>query len=180
MNTSNERIGFLDPGESRAREVLRRRARLLAREVDATEKTLGMEVVVFELSDERYAIESAWVKEVVFLERIYPLPGLPRHVLGIINLRGEIVAMVDLGHLLGIVSPELRPGAPVLILRSPSMCFGIVAERLVGPSNLSLETLQPPPSHPEKGPAWLRGVTPDRLIFLDAKALLESEALIVS
>src|SRR5258707_9878632 len=78
------------------KKILQERAKGLARErkaVDRQEEQL--EVVEFLLAGERYAVESSWVREIYPLKDLTPLPGTPSFVPGIINVRGQIVSVVD-------------------------------------------------------------------------------------
>jgi purine-binding chemotaxis protein CheW len=86
--------GFAPPPEQQ-RAILRARALGLAAEATAAPGE-SSEVLEFVLAQERYAIETAWVREVVPLRDLTPLPGLPAFVLGIIHLRGQIVSLLDL------------------------------------------------------------------------------------
>ena len=87
------------------RELLDRRARQLARVPDAPPRAGEvLELVGFVLAGARYGIESRFVREVARLTRFTPVPGTPAFVLGITNLRGEILALFDLRHLLGVVA----------------------------------------------------------------------------
>ncbi len=57
-----------------------------------------MEVLVFELSGERYAVPRDRVLEVLASVRITPLPGAPRAVEGVVDVRGRLAAAFDLRH----------------------------------------------------------------------------------
>src|SRR6185312_5009031 len=87
----------------RARAILEERARLLAR-IPPAPPAVGesLQVVVFRLGDERYALETQYVREVVRLSDYAPLPGAPAFVLGILNLRGEILSVLDLRPFCGV------------------------------------------------------------------------------
>ncbi|MBN2887372.1 MAG: chemotaxis protein CheW, partial [Chromatiaceae bacterium] len=51
--------------------------------------------VTFSLADETYAIDVLQVQEVLKLTEIAPVPGVPDYILGIINLRGDVVTVID-------------------------------------------------------------------------------------
>ena len=85
------------PGADETERILRERALALAAEPGETQTLAqSIEVVEFLLAHERYAVESAYVREVYPLENLTPLPCTPAFVLGIVNLRGEIVSVIDL------------------------------------------------------------------------------------
>src|SRR5947209_1803679 len=86
--------GALRLSPERARAVMDERARALARVPAETAAVRALEAVVFELSGERYALETAHVHEVVRLAGLTPLPGAPDYLAGVTNLRGQILAVI--------------------------------------------------------------------------------------
>lgn len=75
--------------------------------------------LTFTLSGERYGISIALVQEVVGMLAIAPVPNTPRFVLGVINLRGRIVPLIDLRRKLKMPASETRSDACILILKVP-------------------------------------------------------------
>ena len=89
---------------------------------------------VFRIASGLLALDALLVGEVVEFEGLTPLPGCQRAVLGLANLRGRALAVVDLGLVLG----DGSPGAPaegalrVLVLRLPGSESGLVVGRVDG------------------------------------------------
>ena len=169
----------VDPDEER--RLLRERARLLARELKS-QKTAReeLELVVFKLADEHYAVESGYVREVYPLKFLTPLPGAPAFVLGLTNLRGEILSIVDLHAFFELPNPGLTDRSRVIVLRSAKMEFGILADSVSGTRRMGVDDLQPPlPTLTGIREDYLKGVTGDRLIVLDAGRLLASPSVVV-
>ncbi len=84
------------PTPEQKKKILKERAGALAREPkDRAAAGEFVEVVEFLLSYERYGIESSYVREIYPMKELTPLPCTPPFVLGIINVRGEIVAVID-------------------------------------------------------------------------------------
>src|ERR1700712_5225839 len=77
--------------------ILRERARLLAR-VPESEPVAGavLELLEFSLAQERYAVENRFVREVCPLKELTPLPCTPPFLLGVVNVRGRILPVLDL------------------------------------------------------------------------------------
>jgi len=61
-----------------------------------------VDVVEFDLGDERYALDISLVREIVEMMQITPIPRAPSHITGVINLRGEITNIMNLDSLLGL------------------------------------------------------------------------------
>ncbi|MEJ5365773.1 MAG: chemotaxis protein CheW [Desulfosoma sp.] len=166
--------------EERDRAILESRALELAKPLEENGLEGGTEVVVFHLCGERYAVESAVVREIRRLDGVTSLPGVPDFVMGIMNVRGEILPVLDLGTLLGLPSVPFDEEARVVVLSGAGMTFGIAAHGLKGTERLSLQGLQAAPvSGNGLAQGVVRGVTSDRLIVLDGKALLTDKGLVV-
>jgi len=69
-----------------------------------TKRSGNIQVVIFALGNEQFAIDLFDVKEVVEYTTITKLPNVPPYVRGIIDLRGEITMIIDLKHRLNIVA----------------------------------------------------------------------------
>lgn len=163
----------------RARALLEQRARHLAGVADSEDGAREeLEVVTFALSNERYALESRYVLEVVPLADFTPVPGAPGFLLGVTNLRGEIVAIFDLRELLGLSQRSISDLFRVIVLGSERPEFGIVADAVDEVTTLVAGALLDPPAE-RVGCAYVRGVTKEALILLDGAALSRDPGLFV-
>jgi purine-binding chemotaxis protein CheW len=161
--------------------ILRARARELAGEVEK-EAAAGefIAIIQFRMASETYGIESAFVREVYPLKDFTPLPGMQPFVLGIINVRGQILSVIDLKKFFNLPEKGLGDLNKVIILRDDRMEFGILADAILGVSTLSLDAIQAlPMTVSEIAAEYLRGVTADRVIILNAENILRDEKIIV-
>lgn len=162
------------------RKVLESRARELAKPLHEEVYEGGENMVVFALGEERYAVESIVVREIRRLCGITPLPGVPPFVLGITNVRGEILSVLDLARILNLPERPYDEGSHMVVLSDGKMTFAVAVHALYGTERLSLEGLQKTPIAGEGLAAkLLLGVRSDRLIVLDGRALLAEKALVV-
>ncbi|GAB6057736.1 chemotaxis protein CheW [Desulfonatronum parangueonense] len=162
--------------------ILRHRARLLAQSSNrAADPEQNLNIVEFLLSGERYAVESVHVREVLVPPDVTPVPCTPEHILGIINVRGKIVSVMDLRVLFGLPHSGSSSSDKTLILASENMEFGILAEELVGADAVALDAVHPPPATMQDGRGtYLRGVIGTDLILLDALKLLSDPTLLIN
>ena len=160
--------------DNEKKQVLKARAKILAREPEADEKKQDrIEVVGFLLAYESYAIESSFVREVYPLKHLAPLPGTPPFVVGIINVRGQIVSVINLKKFFDLPEKGLTDLNKVIILRDGKTEFGILADALLSVGHVSLDELQPSlPTLTGVRAEYLKGVTAGRLAVLDAAKLL--------
>ena len=172
--------GF-NPTSQEEQDILRRRAQRLAQEPEAAELPEDvLEAIEFELASEHYAIPLAQVSEVSLLKELTPVPCTPPFVLGIINLRGEIRTVVDLKKFFDLPDKGITELNKIILIRQEDMQLGILADAICGVRRISLHSLQPAPATLTGIRAdYLRGVTGDRLVVLDAVRILSDPRLLV-
>lgn len=161
-------------------EVFQERARRLARPPEEDLAGETTQVVVFALGQESYAVEAAFVETIVPLERITPVPCTPDFVVGVINLRGRILSVIDLHRFLGQTPIPRDSETQVIAVRAAGLEVGILANQVRDVQPLLLEDLRPAlPTASSKAAAYTRGLTPGMVVFLDLQALLKDERIIV-
>lgn len=162
-------------------EILEKRALELA--VDnsiAAGSDGGFEVVDFMLGSENYAIDSSFVTEVFFLKDLTVVPGIPAFIAGVTNVRGKIVSVVDLKQFLDIKQNGITEHNRVLILSNKKMEFGVLADAILGTSKITNECLMDSNQVVGKSTgAFVRGITNEGLIVLNAAALLADKSMII-
>ncbi len=165
----------------RARAVLEERARLLARvPAPAARAAEVVEVVTFGVAGERYAVAARYVREVVRLTEPTRLPGTLDYVAGIVNLRGEIVAVFDPRPFFGLTSGGEAKPSRILVLGGDRVEFGLLTDAVHEVLPLRMEDIWPP-SDTVAGPGreYLLGVTADALVVLDGAKLLQDRRLFI-
>ena len=164
------------------RRILRERSRELAREDSAaTTAADWLQVVEFDLAGERYGVELKSVREVCMLKELTPVPGTPGFVLGIINLRGEIRTVIDLKKFFELPCKGITELNKIIMLHVDGMELGILADFILGVRAVPVASLQPTlPTLTGVRGDYLRGLTHDRLVVLDAAKLLASDRIIVN
>jgi len=168
----------LTPDATRA--ILRKRAGELARQAGEEGAGATLEVLEFLLSYESYAIEISWIVETYPLRELTPLPGTPPFVLGIINVRGRILSVIDIRVFFDLPQQGLTNLNKVIILQAGGMEFGILADEIIGTRSIALAELQPPlPTLTGIREKYLKGVTRERTALLDGEKLLSDQMIVV-
>ncbi|MGR9099734.1 MAG: chemotaxis protein CheW [Gammaproteobacteria bacterium] len=172
-----ERVWEISPDA--AARMLEKRTSDLAREAAPAEDAgQSLEVVEFGLAHERYAFELRHVREVCALDSLTPLPCTPDFVLGIVNIRGRMLSVVDLKRFFGLPEKGLTDLDKVVVLESPEMTFGVLADAVAGVRRIPLSDIQPSlPTLTGIREAYLRGVAEGRTVLLDAEKLLADQNL---
>ena len=171
----------LAQGIEEKRRILKDRAKVLARR--AEEKTPAekqYEVLEFLLAYERYAIETRYVREVYPLKDLTPVPCTPKFVLGVINVRGQILSVIDIKKFFDLPEKGLTDLNKVIIVNSDSMQLGVLADVILGVREIAEEDIQPSlPTLTGIRAEYLIGVAKERLVVLDARKLLSDGNIVV-
>lgn len=161
-------------------KILKDRAKLLAQRERKDAEGERLEVVEFLLAYERYAFETSFVREVYPLKDLTPIAGAPSFVLGIINVRGRILSVVDLRKIFELPAKGLTDLNKVIIIGNASMEYGVVSDAILGVRSVPLGNIQSSlPTLTGLRDAYLKGVTNDQVVILDAGKLLGDEKLVL-
>lgn len=127
---------------------------------DATTETTEdlQRFVLFQACDEWFGLPIQSLREIQPLERVTRVPNAPKELLGILNLRGRILALFELGQCLGI-PPGTQPNthAVVLDVGDPELQVGFAVQRIAQIQGLAPSAIGPPPPR-EGGPSGVEGV----------------------
>lgn len=165
--------------DTHTQQILRERAVALAREPEQPRQQSELiEALTFRLAGEVYAIETKYVREVIGKSDVTPVPGTPAFLTGVTNLRGEILAVMNLaGFLSGETQDARSPW--LLVLGTDRSEFGAaaddVSEVVTFRSDEILECAGSAVGVADA--AWVRGVTDSAVVVLDGRAILNDERL---
>src|SRR5688572_14220407 len=113
---------------SDVKRVLQERARRLGAKPTPEQTAVTLDVIEFMLADERYAVESVFVREVCPLKDLTPLPGTPDFILGVVGIRGHILSIVDLRRFFDLPFKGLTDFNKVIVVSGDRMEFGLLAD----------------------------------------------------
>jgi purine-binding chemotaxis protein CheW len=173
----------LTPSAEERQKILYARARVLAGGGKAEAKSLRqrLEVVEFILGPEHYALESSYIREIHPLTEFTPLPCTPAFVLGLVNVRGQILSIIDIKKLFDLPAQGLTDLNKVIIVHADHMELGILADAILGVRSIMLEELQPAlPTLTGIREEYLKGITGDPMVVLDAAKILADEKILVN
>jgi purine-binding chemotaxis protein CheW len=164
------------------KNVLRDRARSLAAGGGATGEPANLlEVLLFRLASETYALEISWIAHVRPILDITPLPGVPSFIRGVVNISGRIVSLVDLKVKFDLPDAGLSAASRIIILGGPVMEIGLLADEIFGIEKIPAESLQEQmPLLSGVRAEYLKGVAPGGLVVLDGGKILSAESMVVN
>lgn len=166
-----------EPAMDAASAIFAERARKLAARVERTDDAEAVaHVTVVAVGSERFGLPIETLREVVPLPPVCRLPGLPAYYPGMVQVRGEIIAVLDLARLYGIpVDAERRLLA---VVDDGARVLGLLVDAVVGSEEIARQRLagEFDATHESR---HTRLVTRDLITVLDIRRLLADERLVV-
>jgi len=116
-----------------AQAIFRERARELAHQDHLSESASAksMTLAIVGLNTERIGIPVSNVREFGTVRGVTPVPSGPEHVRGLMNLRGELLTLIDIRSALHLSPAEADKGQMTVVAQSDEMRFGIVVDRVI-------------------------------------------------
>lgn len=135
--------------------------------------------VTFRLDNETYGINVMQVQEVLRHTEIAPVPGAPHYVLGIINLRGNVVTVIDTRNRFGLPSTEITDNTRIVIIEADKHVVGILVDAVAEVVYLRQSEIETAPNvGNEESSKFIQGVchkNEELLILVDLDKLLTDE-----
>ncbi len=139
--------------------------------------------LVFRLSGERFGVPTATAREVLRLPKLVRVPRVPESIQGVINLRGQIVAVTDLRPLLGLAGREIPAAARLIVAEAAGLTTALLAEQVDGIRSLPLDAIEPLtsglPGFPREAVAGQVAVDGGFLILLDLAHILSRPEMVI-
>lgn len=135
--------------------------------------------VTFRLEDETYGINVMQVREVLRYNEIAPVPGAPHFVLGIINLRGNVVTVIDTRERFGLPTSEVTDNTRIVIIEAEDQVVGIMVDAVAEVVYLRASEIESAPHVGNDDNArFIQGVShkgEELLILVDLDKMLTEE-----
>ena len=135
--------------------------------------------VTFRLADETYGINVMQVQEVLRMTEIAPVPGAPDYVLGIINLRGNVVTVMDTRKRFGLMPTEADDATRIVIIEAEDQVVGILVDSVAEVVYLKQSDIETAPNvGNEESSRYIQGVANRNeglLILVDLNKLLTDD-----
>lgn len=148
-----------------------------AAKANSNDKTIQW--VTFRLADELYGINVMQVQEVLRVSEIAPVPGAPHYVLGIINLRGNVVTVIDTRIRLGLVTTEVTDSTRIVIIETARHVVGILVDCVAEVVDVAASEVESAPNvGSDDSSNYIQGVASreeELLILVDLNKLLTDE-----
>ncbi|AJQ95166.1 chemotaxis protein CheW [Gynuella sunshinyii] len=135
--------------------------------------------VTFRLDNETYGINVMQVQEVLRYTEIAPVPGAPSYVLGIINLRGNVVTVIDTRERFGLPSTEVTDNTRIVIIEADEQVVGILVDAVAEVVYLRQSEIETAPNvGNEESAKFIQGVchkNDELLILVELEKMMSEE-----
>lgn len=142
-----------------------------------------MEVIEFNVNNEKYAFDIKYINEVFKPKKVTPLPCTPSFIIGIINFRGKILSVIDIRNFIGFTNDikgfnEVRQ---VIIVKVNEFEVGILVDNVSGYYSISVEEIQKNVlTLTEDRKEFIVGIARNSTMIIDIKNVMLSEKIIVN
>ena len=135
--------------------------------------------VTFRLENESYGINVMQVQEVLRYTEIAPVPGAPPYVLGIINLRGNVVTVIDTRSRFALTNTETTDQTRIVIIEAENQVVGILVDAVAEVVYLRQSEIETTPNvGNDESAKFIQGVchkNDELLILVDLEKLMSDE-----
>ncbi len=147
-------------------------------DVEESEQEQPVGILEFIIANERYAIKVSETNEIIRVLNAVPVPKAPQFIKGIINLRGDVISVIDLTLLVSRKAREITPQAKILIVSAGNETAGLLVERVLGIRKVFLSTFEEPSDLlRQKGNIFIEGIgkideTDEIVVLMDIETTL--------
>lgn len=157
-------------------EILAQRALAAAKKPDAAYDEDALEVVEFVLGSDTFAFEMDHLREVCSLFYVTHIPTSAPYVLGVVNLRGQIVPIIDLREFMNLARAEFNVFYKAIILQDKDLIVGFLADEVPGAKLVRRSDLQEVLPNAIAN-EFIKAITNERMIILDSRRLMNDKRL---
>jgi len=150
---------------------------------------LEEQLVVFNVGDEVYGVDTSQVQEIIRMQSITHVPGAPEFVEGVINLRGRIIPVIDLHQRFGLEGAQLSKASRIVVVETDGQVVGMVVDAVSEVLRIPVDCVEPPsPIVTGLDSEYIRGIAKlegrliillqiDKVLTSEQRAILQSAAM---
>mgnify|MGYP001221637773 FL=1 len=109
-----------------------------------TEVATSLQIVCFKIGNEEYGIDILQVQEILKVPKITKLPKSRSHIMGVIDLRGKVIPIIDLGKKFGIIA-DLSNSSRTIVVDIDGKRVGLAIDSVSHVIKVDLNEIEPPP-----------------------------------
>jgi len=144
----------------------------------SSEDTMRGKFLTFSLGDEFYGIDIVYVTEIVGIQPITVVPELPCFIRGIINLRGQIIPVMDIRSKFNKEPKDYNDRTCIIVVDIMEFSIGIIVDAVSEVMTIAEENVTPPPEVGSTGRKYIKSVGKNDdcvILIIDCAKLLDNE-----
>ena len=155
-------------------------------EIDAT-ADLGLQIdqdsmagmyLTFELAEEGYGLEIRHVTEIIGIQPVIRVPDMPAHVIGVLNLRGKVIPVIDVRLRFHLPSRDYDERTCIIVVNVNDNSVGLVVDKVSEVVDIPQAEIEPSPATGRNSNQYIQGLgklDQKVKILLDIEMLIEDE-----
>ena len=104
-----------------------------------------LEIIAFRLHDQEFCVKTTTIREIRSWAPSTPIPHSPPDVLGVMNLRGSVIPIIDLAYKLGMASTVANERSAIVVAEVHNMVIGMLVDRVSDILTIGSNQVQPVP-----------------------------------
>lgn len=113
--------------------------------MSSTSRNDALEIIAFRLGEQNFCIRTTAVREIRGWGPSMPLPNAPDFVVGVINLRGNVIPTIDLAKRLGMMPAERTERSAIVVAEAGTTVIGLIVDHVTDMLTVPSDQLQPVP-----------------------------------
>ena len=149
-------------------------------EFKVTQDTMQGMFLTFDLADEGYGLEIRYVTEIIGIQKVTNVPDMPDHVIGVLNLRGKVIPIIDVRLRFNLVFREYDECTCIIVVNINDNPVGLVVDQVSEVIDITNKNIEPPPATGRGGGHYIQGlgkIGEQVKILLNVEALIEGDDL---
>ncbi len=145
---------------------------------DQEEDTQKNQFLTFWVGEEAYGIEIRHVTEIISILKITPVPQMPSYIMGIINLRGRIIPVMDMRLKFKMEQIPYNERSCIIVVDMDKISIGLIVDSVAEVLSIAEDDIVPPPEFSKTGNRYMQGigkVSDGVRLILDCDRLLSEE-----
>lgn len=167
-----------------AQEQLKIRAQSLSQKLQTQDSNGVLPMAILKLEGEYFGIGLELVQELIDIRKLTPIPCCPKYILGNMNLRGEIITLIDISHILNLPRQSLENRKKAIVAQFRNSSIGIAVDNIVEITELHLnQILAVPAAHHATNDEYLQGVASyqgEMMSIINLPKVITADTLIVN
>jgi purine-binding chemotaxis protein CheW len=104
-----------------------------------------LEIIAFRLHEQEFCVKTTTIREIRGWAPSTPIPHSPPEVIGVMNLRGSVIPIIDLAYKLGMRSTEANERSAIVVAEVHNMVIGMLVDRVSDILTVAGNQIQPVP-----------------------------------